>query len=327
MKNQTINQHYISQVEQRLNASNPQADPANQKIYCFTIKNREKNDIRLKSNQGSTIKNNLSINDLFSFDLAQDSNLRSNFEELFGEYESSIYSYTQNLIEKLKTKNTDIKSEIINIFCLKFLNFFRNPFSIKKVLSSLEPFVELLKNGSIENPDVNLILSGRKPQQEYLCSKLSITKNEYEQWLCCLYILLNRHATKVSQFELLVKSLFESKNTYKMVFVYTYDDAFCALSDRGFIDSLPEPHLSLDFNLHKNAFIRYTFGDIRELGMKFATDEQIDQFIKISAKQIQTLNFQHIHNDYDELIKYNQNAIFQSKEHVYCAGKNIITKT
>ncbi|HEY5212183.1 MAG TPA: hypothetical protein VIJ38_04095 [Acidobacteriaceae bacterium] len=33
--NETANQHYVSQVEQRLNALNPDATAANQRIYFF----------------------------------------------------------------------------------------------------------------------------------------------------------------------------------------------------------------------------------------------------------------------------------------------------
>lgn len=327
MKNSTKNQHFISQVEQRLNSSNPEAEKTNQKIYSFSIKNRETFDFRLKSKHGTTIKNNLSLGDLFSFNLVQDSDLRSNFEDLFGQYESTIQLNTVSLLDKLKIKDTNIHNEIIDIFCAKLLNFFRNPFSIRKILASLPPLINMCRIANINKSEIEIIINGKRPQQKYLCSQLSISEDEYEKWLCCLYVLLNRNANEFNAFEMLVKSLFESVDTCKMVFIYTYKNSFCALSDRGFIESLPNPHLSLDFNLHKHAFIRYSFGDIRELAKSFSNEKQLEKYISMSAGSKQNLNIIHKHDDISELVNFNKNSILQSKHHVYCADKNIITKT
>ena len=67
--NETANQHYISQVEQRLNALNPNATPANRRIYAFSLQDRENHAVRLNSHKGVLISRTLVLRDLFSFDI------------------------------------------------------------------------------------------------------------------------------------------------------------------------------------------------------------------------------------------------------------------
>src|SRR5215472_10811453 len=86
---QTKNQHFVSQVEQRLNALNPGARPENQRIYEFEIVDRDQHQVRLVNPKGRLISNALSMFDLFSFDVADDG-LRANLERVFGTYEARI---------------------------------------------------------------------------------------------------------------------------------------------------------------------------------------------------------------------------------------------
>lgn len=41
LSNPTANQHFLSRAEQQLNALNPDAQPANQRIYSFSRLDRE----------------------------------------------------------------------------------------------------------------------------------------------------------------------------------------------------------------------------------------------------------------------------------------------
>ena len=80
LENDTRNQHFVTQGEQRLNALNPQADPSNLRIYSFEVVDRENYILALESPNGRPIGSNLSLFDLFSFDVPGDSRLRLNFE-------------------------------------------------------------------------------------------------------------------------------------------------------------------------------------------------------------------------------------------------------
>jgi hypothetical protein len=66
-RNDTANQHYVSQVEQRLNSLNPNSAPRNRRIYSFTLVDREEFALSLDSSQGCLISK--------SFDVIHDNRL------------------------------------------------------------------------------------------------------------------------------------------------------------------------------------------------------------------------------------------------------------
>jgi hypothetical protein len=115
---------------------NPQVADRNLRIYSFRLVDRQRYSIALESANGRPIGSNLSLFDLFSFDVPGDTQLRRNFESLFQKYEAHIEAHTKSLLAKLNAGSRDIKAEIIDLFAAKLLNFVRNPFSIVKVLNS-----------------------------------------------------------------------------------------------------------------------------------------------------------------------------------------------
>jgi len=70
MENETCNQHFLPRVEQKLNALNPQAKARNLRIYSFRLVDRETYSLALESPNGRSIDGNLSLFDLFSFDVS-----------------------------------------------------------------------------------------------------------------------------------------------------------------------------------------------------------------------------------------------------------------
>jgi hypothetical protein len=136
VENETRNQHFLPRVEQKLNALNPQAKARNLRIYSFRLVDRETYSLALESPNGRSIDGNLSLFDLFSFDVSGGSRVRLNFESLFRKYEANIELHTKGLLAKLNSRSSDIKAEIIDLFAAKLLNFVRNPFCIPKVLNT-----------------------------------------------------------------------------------------------------------------------------------------------------------------------------------------------
>jgi hypothetical protein len=114
LENNSRNQHFLTQGEQRLNALNPQASPGNLRIYSFTIIDRENHTLALESPNGKLIVSNLSLFDLFSFDVLGDGRRRLNFEALFHKYEARIEAHTKGLLAKLRAPGSDIKVEVID---------------------------------------------------------------------------------------------------------------------------------------------------------------------------------------------------------------------
>jgi hypothetical protein len=96
LTNNTKHQHFLSQVEQRLNALNPVSSEVNQRIFSFSLIDRDQCSIALDGEHGRSIANNLLLYDLFSFDVKERRAARMNFESLFGQYESGIKENTES---------------------------------------------------------------------------------------------------------------------------------------------------------------------------------------------------------------------------------------
>lgn len=322
--NETKNQHYVPQVEQRLNSLNPDAPKKKQKIYSFNVIDREEYSVSLLNDKGELIQNNLSLDDLFSFDVV-DNKIRSNLESLFHDYERSIKIHTRSLLTKLQEGNNDIKNELLNLFASKFLNFFRNPHGIEKAINTAGSLAEHYPL----DPDLagicEKIESGRTPHQERLCSRLGITNSTYKKWLKTLFMLLMRpKPSEPNVLEQLIKSLYENESHLVSAFIFNYTgehaDKRPLLSDRGF--SLPiqeEGCLAYSFNLSSNAFISYTFASVDNQGFVSAPET----IINILKKQTNNVSVYYIENELNALSTYNKNAIYQAKEKVYCSSKHI----
>lgn len=310
----TKNQHFIAQVEQRLNAINPSAKEENQKIYSFSLNARETYSIILDSDAGFKISSTLRFNDLFSFDVLGKEPVRYNFEKLFHQYESKIKENTEILLLKLASSG-DIKTEILNIFMFKLLNFVRNPYSIKKVLNTFPQLFQFHPTNSVHRENFKRIICGRKPHQEYLCNQLGITQEEYANWLSVLFLLLTEVENgQPNMLEQVVRELYEDPNLFVMVNIYTFDEKTCLLSDRGYSIPLPEKELMVwDFNLYSHGFIRYFFGSIEQLAMPSFPKDCIER----SKSLPKAITVNHIKNDLSELEQYNKHVVYQCRQNVF----------
>ncbi|ACM31124.1 hypothetical protein [Rhizobium rhizogenes] len=325
LQNTTRNQHFLSQVEQRLNALNPQAKAANLRIYSFRLADRDDYKLVLENPNGSPISRNLSLFDLFSFDVANDSDLRRNFEALFQKYEGNIEDLTKSLLAKLKAGNHDIKTEIIDLFAAKLLNFVRNPFSIAKVLNTFPGLASYDPTNPVLLAEYRRIVSGRKPQQAHLCAQLGISDAQYVEWLRMLFMLLTPMADgQPNFFEQIIKTLFEDGKKYVLVAICDYESDRCLLSDRGFSQAATDagPHLSFSFNLCGTAFVDYIFTDLPAFAQGRAGPEVFAQTIASMERREQPVNVRFLRNDLDMLKRYNRRAVDQCYERVFCSAKD-----
>ena len=262
--NPTRNQHFVSQAEQRLNSMNPEAKTSNQRIYGFSIVDRNLPSIRLANQRGEKISNTLNFHDLFSFDVV-DSTSRGNFEQLFRRYETDITRCTCRFVEKVTRGEADVKDEMVHIFLLKLLNCFRNPYSIVKTLNK---FPNILKNvhptDSVLYKEYKRVVFGNKPHQEALCQHLGITRDQYHDWLRSLFVLLNHiDDDNLTLFDKVVASLFNDGNLHVAIRLCTYDERTCLLSDNGFVNWIDHSrHMVMAFNLYSHGFVQYAFWDI-----------------------------------------------------------------
>ena len=274
----TKNQHFLSQVEQRLNSCNPLAEEKKQKIHAFEIADRE--SFKLKNVKGIKIQNNLSLDDLFSFDIV-DKKIRSNFESIFNIYECKIKQYTESILTKLHNNDKNIEEELLYLFSSKLLNSFRNPFCIKKTLNTIGIGASLYPVDTENAEEYKKIIEGNKPHQKYTCELLEITKEEYQTWLKSLFMLLIRPKEGIPNvLEEMVKTLFTDKSYFTMVDVFHYTNEGILLSDRSYtVDDLNTNNMIFYFNLCSNAFIVYSFIDYKSLQIPQGFSQQrIDDY-------------------------------------------------
>jgi hypothetical protein len=324
LQSPTRNQHFLPRVEQKLNAQNPNAAVDNLRIYSFRVVDREAYSVELEDPKGRPIRSNLSLFDLFSFDVDDASKIRMNFEALFERYEANIEIHTLSLLAKLRSGCQDVKAEIVDLFAGKLLNFVRNPFCITKVMNTFPQVRRLDPTDPFLRNCYNRILSGKKPQQSYLCSQLGITAADYVDWLRTLFMLLvHPSAEHPNLFEGVIKSLFENPDRHVSAMVCTYDTKVCLLSDRGFCQPIPDGlHFAMSFNLTSQAFVHYSFADIEAMLRQVIPDRGALEDVK---SQFDKRVFVSEHrNNMQALAAYNRRAIEQCYQRVYCASPDRI---
>jgi hypothetical protein len=325
LSNPTANQHFLSRAEQQLNALNPDARPENQRIYSFTLLDREAHRIQLDNARGKSISNNLSLRDLFSFSVVDGDKARFNLEALFGQYEAGVKTNTHELLRKLRSGEQDIKKEILELFVSKFMNFLRNPYSVHKVLNTVGGLIQYEPTDPELLAQYHAVLAGRKPHQEYLCQQLGIDATTYRNWLAVLFMALFRAAPAVPNLmEGIIKGVFENRSQHGQVAIFQYIDEHrdkrCLLCDRGFINLLQDSRgLSFSFNLNANAFICYTFFDIDQ----FAAGKVPSSVIELFKSQPKNIQVHLLTNNLEALATYNRNVVYQCARGVYSSSKAV----
>lgn len=263
--------------------------------------------------------------DLFSFDVLDDSSLRLNFESLFHRYEGYIETHTKSLLTKLNAGDNDVKAEIIDLFAAKFLNFVRNPFCIQKVLNTFPSIASYSPTDRTLLASYQRIVTGKKPQQEYLCRSLGISEVQYIEWLRLLFMLLVPMSTgHLNFFDGMIKGLLEDRKKYIAAFVCEYENARCLLSDRGFSQPIEgSVHMGFSFNLCSTAFVHYFVSDPAVLLKDKAHPEFLANALAARERLLPPqINVTFRRNDLDMLALYNRRVVEQCYERVFCAAKD-----
>jgi hypothetical protein len=319
--NSTRNQHYVSQAEQRLNAIDPQLPARKQRIYRFEVGNRDAIILRPESARPVPISKNLSVDDLFSFDI--DGDVRKNLEAQFRSYEDQITEHSRALVRKLAARqHDDLKEDLLSLFVCKFLAFLRNPNCIRKVLNSLGALPDHHLTAAKHGAAQAALVRGNRPHQASLCRRLGISEEMYDRWLRALFLLVTRSQPDQPNFlELMVKELFESQ--FVMVLVYNYVGQYasepCLLSDRGHTISVETSStLGFDFNICRSAFARFGFSDIdAHVPLGFPA-KYVEAF-----KRRREVTLHYAENDIAAHAKYNANTACQCTRYVYSSSRNV----
>ncbi|MDV7581570.1 hypothetical protein R4795_15190 [Acinetobacter baumannii] len=330
--NETRNQHYISQVEQKLNCIDPSLPKKRRRIYKFNLIDREQLTSELVNPNGVRIKKNLSFNDLYTFDVFSD-NSRNNFESFFGKYEDKIEETTNNIISKLKNEESILIEELKVLIFSKIMNFIRNPFCIEKILNT---YGEL---STVSPNETNLRMEFQKITKENIhvsrdvLSRLNISEDQYIDWL---KVLFNFFSVKIGEKflgEMFIDKMLDVDNKRIHLTLYTYQSEYCLLSDRSFVDfgpALPKDFFCFAFNLNKNTFISFKIYEntIENLKALFPhlvplidnLNKEVD-VISLMPPRIEILV---VKDNIEALKGYNTQVIYQCHSSFYCSSTNFL---
>ncbi|ATA55351.1 hypothetical protein CKY39_20610 [Variovorax boronicumulans] len=319
--NETRNQHYLSQGEQRLNTSTPNAKKKrNQRIYEFEVLGRFE-QVALGEPKNRRIEANLALDDIFSFEVDPEIRLRQNFEVLFQRYEDSLITRTEAFLKKAeaKARPPQVKDDLVGLFAAKLLNFARNPYCVPKVLDTFKSFLTVRPTDPATDDQLNLVLNGNRPHQTEICKRFDLSVLQYQQWLQVLFMLLtemNSPNGQESLFDGMVRSLFNKRTTAVMVTVIRHTTDKCLLSDRSFNSPInANGMLCFEFNLRHDTFIRYVFAD-RAAWLPTEIPPHLLTALDL-MEPIFSIDYRV--DDRAELSRYNLNAVNQCHSRVFCS--------
>ena len=181
--NKTRNQHYISQVEQKLNSIDPSIDKKKRRIYKFESLNRELQEYKLCVENSVKIEQNLTFNDLYSLEIFDDGT-RENFEKYFCQLEEKVEVLTK---EVLASEKLD-KDILLTLFNAKLMNVIRNPYCI---LSTLNTYSDICKYIPTDKKLAQYFIKivSLKTNQLIL-NELKIDQEQFRQWLKIIFYLV-----------------------------------------------------------------------------------------------------------------------------------------
>jgi hypothetical protein len=324
----TKNQHYLSQVEQRLNS----IPGKGKKIYSFVLKDREKCTVELENVNGIGIQSNLSFIDLYTFEFL-DEGMRKNFESAFGVYESKIGSATSALLDKIKANDENILEELNDVLRLKFLNFIRNPYNIKKVLNSIGVLADHHPSQEQLLEEYRLLEKRNDGGIERICRDFDVTREQYLNWMKVIFLSLIDVGGGETILEHLVRELFENKGLGTAATIYGISDAHpdkkVVLSDRSYVDysAAADGNLMMAFNLNANYFIKFAILDVtRFMEAKAPAGMDKEKVMEAFLKLNKNVNV-YVQEDNEEALSqlagYNMNAVYQCHSKVFCSIPSI----
>lgn len=346
--NDTKNQHFVAQAVQSLNA----LPSENGKIsHIKTYERVDGTTISLANEGGRPIRANLSLEDLYTFDI--EGRLRRNYETLFHQFETDVPERTLSVIKKVREGNSDIRDDVWAILRAKFLDFVRNPYNIRACLQMFPQLATSAPTSGVALELHNKILSGSKPHLARICKILSITPEDYQNWLTTMFILLYPIPGIDEPLLDKILSAFVSDNNYLCgSHVMVYDNPVVLLSDRAANIAIEsDSHLSLEFHASAHMLITLYIWKLENVSDLIASMPstlvdltEIEKLIKkypdlmpaagVSIEGLGQLVKEHLpthdsgfeiraeRNIYDFVVAYNRRAVEQCKKFVYgCAAE------
>lgn len=329
MDNETRNQHFISQVEQRSNCIDENRPKKRQRIYKFEIADRENHVVRLTDTTGIKIKTNLSFDDLFSFDV-KGSRLRKNLEDFFQRFETDLVQATDLLISesKLNSGGYVLKDAAERVYKAKFMGWIRNPYLISRTIDMFEGLNGMHPTDPHLLAHFSDIRAGTKPHLAGICAMFGVTSEQYFKWLEILFLaLMTPPGAAKSILESAIEKLIESEGNMCHLILATFDDIpgyRVSLPDTSYLQGTDNPnHNMFLFNLGRSAFAVFNVVDLSKQTLVDIPPRMMEQ---VGSYNI-SFSAQYHHHDLRLLERFNKLAAYQAHSHIFCADPNIFGVT
>ncbi|MFN3071350.1 hypothetical protein ACKWMY_25015 [Serratia sp. J2] len=274
LTNSTRNQHYIAQVEQRLNSSSnltSLSNPRNAKIFEFKISDikegSHKPSLKLMGNK--SIHSVLSVQDIFTIQHLPNG-LSVNFESLFQRYENDFSNHVNLFLdcvvkikdtippdqESIESHDTNLQGYIKCVYKYKIMNWLRNPFHIKTVLKNFSPFGSYVIQSQNGLDLYNAIDTINQSQCNYICTRFSISIDEYKEWLRLILLFLYQdsscHVTVLDDY---VDNFFSATDLSTSAYIFYYDTDSPLLPDSAIVVDEVKGNPSFYMNISKNCLL------------------------------------------------------------------------
>jgi hypothetical protein len=286
-------------------------------FYHFSIVDRNDLLVELSNSKGVKIENNLTIDDLYSFDVSNDK-YRRNFEKIFQVYEDKANIAIPNIVSEIKDASNKYQQSLRDIYGYKIFNSLRNPYLIKKTLKKFS-FTENLWPSEPELMETcfNVFL-GNKPQSSHLCNEFNISYDDYKKWLKMIYFLLSVHPhDRRSQFDGLIDEFFNAPDYVCFAFLYHFTD------DSADKVVLLQDNTNIELSVHNNSL-----SNLFNVSSKMLLSVSFLPFSKVISETglpkttpIQNLHqFTYKENDFEMLSNFNRACLVNANNSVYCAS-------
>ncbi len=337
-------QHFVSQTEQRLNGIPPDRN----RIYKFEAVDKDNSIIKLVHQEGVSIRSNLAIENLFSFD--KSGKLSKNFENLFQKYEQRMSNLVNKLEEELAKRSSNLGTILYETWLLKFLNIWRNPYGIKKCLNTFYMLTSYCPTDQYFLKCYRDIDSLKDNDLFEDFSNLELSLQEYKMWLKVLLLLLmpTRQGKPFDNlFEQIAYDLLTNTTTFRFIRLHVLSESFPGrflLNDRSYFYST-EPRdkdlLIFNFNITDRIATTYMIVTPQRAFQEAMRNDPgllrfINQFerdlgeelIRASQTEIaQDIQLITIRDNPQEVEKFNKGMILQAKRYVFCSQKDVMGAT
>jgi len=342
--NSTVNQHFVSRAEQRLNSCSPNPQSNKAEIYKYNIKSISPPSI--SRNGKAAIWRNLSFHDLFTISRTKDKK-RVNIEILFGSYEAEFSTRAARLLSWIdKARCTpESLSEKIDLHSVEGLNFsaaisdikfiykykilvgMRNPFQIKDTLTEFSSALDHSRD-SAAALGLHMALEKKNESEEAVILKeYGISRDEYRAWIRLLILFFYSETDGNTILDEFVDEFFKAKELFTNIVIGYFDENCALLPDTGVVKDAFSDGTATYMNISKHCVIAVKHTKIN--GQLFNKLFECHRLSECSRNELinslaSEIKGSLILNDNELLSGYNQICVKAAANQVFSASSNVV---